>query len=95
MVKYSVPERLDVSNSADVEKELLLLANSEKPDLLVCDFSSTTYISSAGLRVMLLMTKHMKKEGGEFVLIRLQEQVLDVFKLAGFDSIMDIRESIE
>ena len=95
MVKFSMPERLDVSNAQKIEKELVNLINGEKPDQLVCDFSQTNYISSAGLRVMLVMTKRMKSDGGQFILFKLQDQVLDVFKLAGFQAFMDIRNTLE
>lgn len=95
MMTFKIPSRLDVVTSTDTEKKLNNLLNSEKPNRLVCDFSETDYVSSAGLRIMLLFTKRMKNSGGECILCGMKKPVLDVFKLAGFDAILDIRDSIE
>jgi anti-anti-sigma factor len=92
MTKFTMPERVDVSSAPVIERELNALIAAEKPEQLVCDFSGTAYVSSAGLRIMLVMTKKMKPTGGQFILCGMQQQVLDVFKLAGFEAMMDIRD---
>lgn len=89
----SMPERLDAGTSPDVEKELLaFVANSSS---LICDFSGTSYISSAGLRVMLLMTKKMRSVKGEFAIASMQSTVSEVFKMAGFEGIMKIYATVQ
>jgi len=95
MLKFKIPPRLDVVSSTETEKKLVSLLNSEKPNQLVCDFSEADYVSSAGLRIMLLFSKRMKNNGGECILCGMKKSVLDVFKLAGFDAILDIRDSVE
>lgn len=95
MLKFQIPPRLDVVTSVDVEKKLNSLLNSEKPDQLVCDFSETDYISSAGLRIMLLFTKKMKSTGGALILCGVKKPVNEVFKLAGFDAILEIRDTVD
>ena len=88
-----IPERLDTLNAATVEQELnTLLENGTKQ--LACDFSATRYVASAGLRVMLIMYKKLKATQGSLVLLKLNKEVLDVFKLSGFARLMDIRESL-
>ncbi len=95
MTKYTMPERLDVNTAPVVEGEMNELIAAEMPQQLVCDFSKTVYVSSAGLRIMLVMTKKMKTAGGEFILCGMQSQVFDVFKLSGFEAFIDIRDSVE
>jgi anti-anti-sigma factor len=95
MLKFDMPKRLDVGNAAEIEKKLTRLIAGEKPDMLVCDFSGTDYVSSAGLRIMLLITKQMNRTGSKCVLSCMPQPVLDVFKLAGFDAILDIRDTID
>ena len=92
---FKMPPRLDVVTATETENTLTRLLNSEKPSRLVCDFSATDYVSSAGLRIMLLFTKRMKGCGGECILCGMKQPVNDVFKLAGFDAILDIRDSID
>ncbi len=90
-----MPERVDVSTAPDVEKALTQFVRAKKPDRLVCDFSETLYVSSAGLRVMLVVARLMKGIGGEFVLCGMQEPVRNIFKLAGLCGMMSIRDSVE
>lgn len=88
-----MPERLDTLNAAEVEQELqTLLASGTRK--LACDFGDTTYVASAGLRVMLVMYKKLKASNGSLVLLRLQKEVYEVFKLSGFARLMDIREAL-
>ena len=89
---YMTPERLDVTSAPGVEKDLLALLETGEVVSLTCDFSKTEYISSAGLRIMLVITKKMKAEGREFILCSLQPMIKEVFELSGLDTFMDIRD---
>ncbi len=95
MRRYNLPERFDVNSAATVEQELLEIVEGEQVDQLVCDFSETVYISSAGLRVMLLVVKQLKKKSGSCLLSRMRPPVLHIFQSAGLDKIMDIETSAE
>lgn len=84
--------RLDSTNSAAVEAELLGRVNGGAGGL-VLDFSRLDYISSAGLRVVLVVAKRLKAAGSNFVLAGLQPHIKDVFEIAGFLSILDVAGS--
>ena len=90
MTEYKLPSRLDAVSAPEVEEKLIRLITRDKPEQLVCDFSDTDYVSSAGLRVMLVVTKQMKKAGGGFLLRGMQEPVYDIFKMAGFHTVLNI-----
>ena len=51
---------------------------------LVVDFSGVEYISSAGLRVMLILAKRVREQRGALALCGLGDSVRHVFDLAGF-----------
>ena len=57
---------------------------------LLVDFSSLQYISSAGLRSILLAAKKLKSKGGRFALCSLSAAIKEVFDVSGFSSILDI-----
>lgn len=57
---------------------------------IVFDFSSLQYISSAGLRVILLFVKQTKTKNIDFKIINASEEIIDVFKLTGFIDIVNI-----
>jgi anti-anti-sigma factor len=91
---YTMSARLDAVSAPGVEGDLLTLVE-KGTELLICDFSGTSYVSSAGLRVMLLLTKKQRAAGRRFVLAGLQPEVADVFRMAGFEAIMEICASLQ
>ncbi len=90
MSEYTLPARLDAVTAPETEEKLLQLIAREKPEQLTCNFSETDYVSSAGLRVMLVVTKRMQKTGGKFLLKGMLAGVYDIFKLAGFHTVLNI-----
>ena len=58
-------------------------------DLLVLDCSSLTYVSSAGLRVLLSAHKTMR-EHGRMVLRHVSGEIMEIFDITGFIDILDI-----
>lgn len=78
--------RLDTLTSPDLEKALNDLSDVNH---LVIDFEKVSYISSAGLRVLLSLQKRMS-DGKSMVVKNVQSSVLEVFDMAGFTSILTI-----
>jgi anti-anti-sigma factor len=86
--------RLDTATSAGVEQEIAShLAGGARRILL--DFSELNYVSSIGLRTVLVAAKRMKAEGGKLALCSLNPQVAEVFSISGFASILDIHPTPE
>ncbi len=57
---------------------------------LEIDLAETEYISSAGLRVFLEASKTMRAKEGLMTVRNVNEQVMDIFKVTGFDRILKI-----
>lgn len=79
--------RLDTNTAPELNKTI-------KDDLkdieeLIYNLSELIYISSAGLRVILLTQKIMSKQGS-MKIINTQDIVMEVFKATGFTEIIDI-----
>ncbi len=75
--------RFDSAVAPTIEQRLVeLLTGGERK--LVIDFSEVDYISSAGLRVMLVVARRLGHLRGSLVLCALAEPVRQVFDLAGF-----------
>jgi anti-sigma B factor antagonist len=84
--------RVDSNTSGTLEKRLLArLAGGESR--LVLDLSGVQYMSSAGLRVLLLASNRCQAAGGRLVLCSLRESVREVFDLAGFTALFPIEAS--
>lgn len=81
--------RLDASNATAFEAEMLAVLPQSSIGL-VMDFGGLSYVSSAGLRVVLLAAKKVKAGGGRFVLCGLSPQIAEVFKVSGFLAILNV-----
>jgi len=57
---------------------------------LLIDFSAVTYISSAGLRVILIAAKTMAARGGRLALCSLGRQVAEVIELSDFGTLANL-----
>jgi len=87
---YSPAGRLDGSNAAAAESELLGLL-SEQGSAVTVDLSKLDYVSSAGLRVFLSAAKAAKAKGGKLTLLSPKPAVMEVLQISGFDRILDIQ----
>jgi anti-anti-sigma factor len=75
--------RIDTTTSGAVEEAIRQTVDGGTRDLVV-DFTDVEYISSAGLRVFLLLAKRMRDLQGRIVLCGMPGPVRQVFRLAGF-----------
>ncbi len=84
--------RIDSSNSREFHSELEAVV-TDSDTALVLDFEDVSYISSAGMRVILLTAKGLQKSGLKFVLCSMNDSIREVFKISGFDKIIAIHNS--
>lgn len=86
--------RIDHATSDDFEKFLdsTIQDNSRK---IIIDFSNCNYVSSSGLRVLLVTSKTLQKDAGSLVLCNLPPHIEDIFETAGFTKIFNITDSVE
>lgn len=59
------------------------------------DLSGVEYISSAGLRSLLVLGKRIKAKGGTLLLVGLQGMVKEVFDISGFAALFPVHASHE
>ena len=57
---------------------------------LILDFAAVDYISSAGLRVILMANQQMEDVDGNLTIKNVNEDVRDVFEMTGFDSLLNL-----
>jgi len=90
----SVEGRVDTSTAPELES-YLTGSVAPAPKTLIISLKEVKYISSAGLRVVLLMAKKLKTSGGELILTGLEGAVKEVFEISGFYSIFKIFDTEE
>ena len=72
------------------ELESKLQENLSDVKDLVLDFAAVDYISSAGLRVILMTNQLMEDVDGNMTVKNVNEDVRDVFEMTGFDSLLNL-----
>jgi anti-sigma B factor antagonist len=81
--------KLDATTAKTFEDRILGVINGGTQRLVV-DLSQLDYVSSSGLRVIILAAKRLQTVGGKIVLCSMKDQVRQVFDLAGFSSMLSI-----
>ncbi len=85
----AVGGRLDGTGAPEVEAHCRsLIEGGNKHQLL--DMAQVEYISSAGLRSLLVVAKLVKAAGGKLMLCNLSSMVREVMEISGFDKILNI-----
>ena len=80
---YQIKGKIDSTNAADFENELMAAKPSE------LDASQLEYISSAGLRVLLKLTKAV----GDVTVNNVSSEVYEIFDVTGFTEILNVKKA--
>lgn len=83
----AIAGRLDTNTTPRAQEELM--NDVEGVTELILDFKELYYISSAGLRLLLMLQKKMNASGSMKV-INVNEMVKEIFEVTGFAEILTI-----
>lgn len=84
-----VSGRIDTITAPDLEKEIRPYLDGITD--LILDFQHVNYVSSAGLRTLLLIQKIMLKQGN-MKIVGVNDIVNDIFEVTGFSDILTIEK---
>lgn len=85
----TLPNRIDSSNANEVGCELEDILATKTSEKVVFDATPLTYISSAGLRVIL----KCKKKENCLKIINVSSEVYEIFEMTGFTEIIEIEKA--
>ena len=80
--------RLNTLTAPQLHDALVAEFNSAKHVEL--NFSELAFISSAGLRVLILGKETAKNKGAQFTIVHVPEAIMDVFEMAGVTNVLNI-----
>ncbi|BBL69612.1 STAS domain-containing protein [Methylogaea oryzae] len=86
--------RIDASSAKPLEEQFLQWIDGGEHRLVI-DFSGVNYISSAGLRVFLLVAKRIGAAEGSVKLCALNPTLREVFDISGFSRLFDIAATVQ
>lgn len=87
-----VAGRIDGANFAQFQR-VLESGFDPATDHVVVDFEQVAFISSAGLRVVLMLAKQLRKRGVQLAACSLNASTRRIFAVSGFDRIVPIHGS--
>ncbi len=87
-----VEGRIDGANFSEFQR-VLEAGLEPDADSVVLDFEHVAFISSAGLRVVLMLGKQLRKRGAQLALFSLKHRIREIFAVSGFDRVVPIHGS--
>ena len=81
--------RMDAVSTPVLERNISEEVDKGKKQL-VLDFAKIDYLSSAGMRLLLSMTKKLNAKGEGLHLCSVSEEVMEIIRMAGFERILHI-----
>ncbi len=81
--------RVDATSAPELEQSMMASIEEGAADV-VLDLGRTRYMSSAGLRVVLVVARAMQARSGRFAVCGLNDEVKELFEVSGFSLIVNI-----
>ena len=85
-----VGNKIDTTTAPDFENGIM--DEMGKFDSLILDFRNLEYISSAGLRVLVLVQKKLQPQEIPFTIINVNDAINEILSISGFDKILNIKQ---
>lgn len=86
--------QIDSTSAIEFEDQIVSLIAGGTNNFIV-DFAKVKFVSSAGLRVLLLAAKKVKPYGGKITLCNLSKDVREVFEISGFSNLFSIYDNLD
>ena len=86
-IQLNISGKIDTITSADFQKAVL--GSFQKSNKVILNFQDVSYISSAGLRALVLGEKTAISKGGSMKVINTSSSIQDIFKMTGMNKIFD------
>ena len=93
-ITRAIPEgHWDVKGAAEIDLRLSAVTGSGRP--IILDLAQVSYLSSMGIRSIVMGAKASRLRGGKLVLLAPADDVEQVLTIAGIDTLVPIYQDIE
>lgn len=87
-LQLNISGKIDTITATDFQKTVL--TSFQKSNKVILNFKDVTYISSAGLRALVLGEKTAVSKGGSMKLINTNDSIMDILRITGMDKMLNI-----
>ena len=93
----AVQGRIDHAAAAGFQEALAPYLSACGPEgyALLLDFAGVEYVSSVGLRVLMLAAKQVKAQNGRIAIAALTPLVSEVFQISRFDLVFSVFDTLD
>ena len=93
IVIISIEGSIDSKTAGDLQSQIMEKVSETNNVLL--DLTKVDYVSSAGLRVLLMIYRQIKSKNGKVILVGVSEEIRDVMSMTGFINFFEITDNID
>ena len=90
----TIKGRLDAATAPVADDAFKKIMEEDCPRILF-NLNDLEYLSSGGLRVILGVSKALRRKEGKLVLCSLHQFVREIFEVSGFDSLIPVQDTVE
>jgi anti-anti-sigma factor len=87
-ITFVLDGKLDTTEAPRLQE--VLIPAFDEAQYIELDLSKVAYVSSAGLRVLILAQKAAKEKGASMTLKGVSDEIMKVFKMTGYDTVLTI-----
>jgi len=92
--KINLSGRMDIDGVGQIETKLAGMSSAPRQSIIV-DMSDVPYMSSIGIRALMMNAKAVSRRGGKFVLLSPRPEVKLVLETSGVDQLIGISVSLD
>lgn len=83
---------IDSKTAPDLQQSAMSIISESNN--VVLDITNVTFVSSAGLRVLLMVYRNLKAKNGKVVLVGVSEEIQEVMHMTGFINFFEISPTL-
>lgn len=93
ILKIILAGRMDVQGTQEID--IKFTGHTANQTAVIVDMSAVDFLSSIGIRTLLLSAKAVTKRDGKMVLLNPTDPVTHILQMAGIDTLIPIHRSLE
>ena len=90
----SLKGELDLYKTGKLKRELLEVIGDTAESLII-DMTDLSYMDSSGIALMAFLQKSVKSKSGSFAFVNINDEIMNVLKLAALDNFFKIYDSMD
>lgn len=93
VIIFKIEGSIDSKTAGDLQ--LQIMGKVTETDKVILSLSKVDFVSSAGLRLLLMVYRQIKIKNGQVILVGVSEEIKDVMSMTGFINFFNISNTID